>query len=355
MTRRALLVSDAATGDGRWARLARTAGWYADLGFEIAALRLGEANPGAPAVRRWREALRAEIACARPDAAPAALARLDDAAAFDVIHLDAPSAPPWIAAGRRGFRVAERPAALAAEGALPGWAEHVDAFLAVVPDDEAAIETTGRPGFAAAFLGRFAPRPAPLRRRRAPGPRLAGLWLDGDEGPQAAAAALLDAVRRRGGGAPPRFLIGGPAAASLDPPPLPHPAVVVDAPRAARVFHRGLDLSLFPEAGGVDERRRACGPRVDLLEALEAGATPIASSAALHGLGRFWRLPRFDDLEAFAEYLFERGRDLRDGGLSAELRARADWTWAGLRDASATQGAALAAAIRERLREKAPR
>ncbi|MEO0360085.1 MAG: hypothetical protein AAF322_03205, partial [Pseudomonadota bacterium] len=112
MTRRALLVSDAATGDGRWARLARTAGWYADLGFEIAALRLGEANPGAPAIRRWREALGAEIACARPDTAPAALARLDDAAAFDVNHLDPPTPPPRIAPGRRGFSVAEPPAAL---------------------------------------------------------------------------------------------------------------------------------------------------------------------------------------------------------------------------------------------------
>lgn len=37
-------------------------------------------------------------------------------------------------------------------------------------------------------------------------------------------------------------------------------------------------------------------------------------------------LPALGDLGALAEYLFERGGDLRDGGLSAELRAPANWT-----------------------------
>jgi hypothetical protein len=52
-----------------------------------------------------------------------------------------------------------------------------------------------------------------------------------------------------------------------------------------------------------------------------------------------------------AEYVFERGSDLRDGRLLADLRARADWTWSGLSVAAAQQQRELMRAITDQQRK----
>jgi hypothetical protein len=107
-------------------------------------------------------------------------------------------------------------------------------------------------------------------------------------------------------------------------------------------FYRGLDLAIAPDIEGS-------APRLDVLSALECGAAPLASSSALNGLRRRWRLPHFRDLGSMVDFLFNRGGELRDGGLLTELRARADWTWSGLVTASARQRERLNREIRANL------
>ncbi|MEM7523570.1 MAG: hypothetical protein AAF360_07425, partial [Pseudomonadota bacterium] len=286
-----------------------------------------------------------EAAFASLDVAQKAIETLDARADFDVMHIAAPEAPPWIAARRRAVRLTDAPGGLADAGVLSDWAVHTDLFVAYDAEEARRCEGEGHPVATAPYLRRAARKS--LIRRRADRPLIAGLWIEATPASAAAASALFEAIRARGGGAPPRFALAGPGAADVTPPRLPYPALRLPSSTTERAFYRGVDLALFPDAPGSSSR----APRYEIAAALELGATPIVSADALTGFGEIWRLPRFSSLAEMAEYLFERGANLRQGGLAAELRARADWTWSGLQGAAATQRDALRAAIRSRLRD----
>lgn len=346
MSERCLIVADAApsaVGSPAWRRARMFVDVYRAAGLRPHLLSLHadeDAAPTADAVAAMR-ALADDVAVAETAASGHVVEALDARWSFNVIHVAASAAPDWIGARRRAVRISDGVSALMDRATLAARAVHTDVFLTTTDAEMEAVRETGRAAVTATYLRRATRRPG---RRVAADRVLAGCWIEPSEASAASAQALFDALRRRGGGAPPAFAIGGGGAPQVAPPPLPQPVLAVGANIDERVFYRGLDVALFP---AQDEA--ASDVRLEIATALELGATPLVSAAALTGLASAWRAPRFDDLDAFAEYLFERGRDLRDGGLLAELRARADWTWSGLQGEAANQRAALMSALRERL------
>ena len=177
----------------------------------------------------------------------------------------------------------------------------------------------------APFFGAGVRKQRPALKKQRP---LAGCWVEQSHEAVEAVRRLFSKIEERGGGGCPNFALAGPGAGAVHPPRLPFPVSLMPPDTDERVFYRGLDLAMVPclEEGA---------PRLDVVSALEHGATPLASSAALGGLRRRWRLPHFGRLDQMADFLFERGGEMRDGGLLVELRARADWTWSGLVTAAA--------------------
>lgn len=190
----------------------------------------------------------------------------------------------------------------------------------------------------APFLGAGARKLRPALKKPRP---LAGCWVESTPEAADATQRLFHCILERGGGGSPNFAIAGPGAGLIDLPRLPFPVTMMPDEIDERVFYRGLDIAMAPDVTGG-------APRLDVIAALEHGATPLASSAALGGLRRRWRLPHFARVEQMADFLFERGAEMRDGGLLTELRARADWTWSGLVTAAARQRARLAEQLQTR-------
>lgn len=327
MSFRCLIVTDAAparTGAPDWRRFATVAGHYREMGVETVGLCLaGEEARSVAGAGLLREQVD-EPAFAAPEDAGAAAVALDARFGFDVVHALAGDA----SLGSPRVRVVEATGGGAAD-------------VAIVYEPEDAAEE-GAEVVVAPFLRRAVRRSRP---RVSDGAVLAGVWVEADEAAIGATRALFDEISRRGGGHAPNFVIAGPGAAAVDPPHLPNPVTVLGAETSERVFHRGVDIAVFPDL----PETRVRTPRYDVIGALELGATPLAPEAALTGLGAYWRLPRFSSLEELAEYLFERGRDLREGGLLAELRARADWTWSGVAGAASEQRRAFRRAVIGRL------
>ncbi|MEL7463688.1 MAG: hypothetical protein AAFN79_06455 [Pseudomonadota bacterium] len=325
MTRRCLIVSDArpsATGASDWRRIVELATFHREAGFEVTALCLddgvGRAADGEACAHLARIA--ANPAFARAEDAADAIGDLHRRFAFSIHHVAGPTAP------------ARSDALLIAEGAENGGCEEDlrISFDRPETDDDDVIE---------APLLRRAYR---MTRARIPGARvLAGCWVEDEPRSIDAARGLFDAILTRGGGFAPNFAIAGPGAAKVAPPRLPAPVTVLEE-TAERVFYRGLDIALFPDA---PTGATAHMPRYEALTALELGATPLVSESALTGIRSYWRLPSFVSLPDLAEYLLENGRALTEGGLMAELRARADWTWSGVAEAAGRQRRALADAI----------
>ncbi|MFN3262727.1 MAG: hypothetical protein ACE37J_19445 [Pikeienuella sp.] len=311
---RVLLVSDLDPARAR--RRGSLLAFLREAGAAAEALALVSAPPGAEAAARLRAA-GAVPGFAAPGEASAAAASLHLSRPFDLVLVANPAdfAPP---PGPR--LILDRVAGATGPGGLA---------LTETEGEAEGVRPAGGEAFAAPWLG------AGRRRARAarPGPRpLAGLWAE-TPGP---AEALFAAMRARGGGLQPDLLVGGPAAAALAPPPLPFPPAFAPEGTAEAVFWRAVDFALFPEGAGAEA-----------LDALARGATPLVAGPAPFGRADIWRLPLFESAPALAEYLFERGRDLRHGGLAAELRARADWTWSGWAGAAAEARARLRAALRE--------
>lgn len=347
MTARRCLVIAAArpskSGAPPWRRFLMLVQYYRSLGMEVGGLILADDPLDAAAAARLRS-VAVPAAVAKTVDAPAALAYLDRRHDFDVVHIAAFDIKPWTAARLRAVRLVDLPDDLSLTNPIEDWRIHTDLFVAYGEDGAQTCRDAGAEAIVAPYL-RSTHRLA--RRRSNTGRALAGLWVEDDLSAVAAAQGLLDLIRRHGVGNGPNFIVAGPAAAAIEPPELPQPVVVLPTGYAERAFYRGVDLLLAPDLG--PREGAGASPRYDVTTALELGATPLVSSIGLAGLRRHWRLPQFETFDAFVDYLFERGRDLSEGGLLVELRARADWTWSGVAGAGAMQRAELTKRLRERL------
>ena len=343
MTRKALLALNAAparTGLADWRRFRMLSSYFASIGFEITALYAHPGHPGAEAMRWLMQAADHVALCPANNLKEAASA-LDLRRNFDLAAALAPELTPALDGAHRAFRLVDlqNPIDDHEQEHLAQRIAAADIALTAEPPLTRFVETQGQTAVEAPTLISGARK---IRPRVRTSQLLAGAWVERDAASVAAVNAFFTEVVARGGGGAPNFAIAGPGADQVTPPPLPFPVTRMDAGMEETVFYRGLDLAVAPDIEGK-------APRLDVVSALECGAAPLASSSALNGLRRRWRLPHFRDLGALADFLFERGRELREGGLLTELRARADWTWSGLVTASARQRARLNAQIRANL------
>lgn len=349
--RKCLLVSDATparSGAADWRRFRALVEHYRMSDYDVDGHIVSDSLIGASAMARLREAV--DHASLSPNmSASGAVRRLVERGNHDVVHVVAPllgrvlsRTPEHVVRVLDMLETPPEAAArvdtmLAAEEETEIFA-HVD--IAVAANGEGVTYAQGHG--CAAVVAPFVRQADRLRRPPVRGGRfLAGLWVENAPAAIHAVSAFFDAVRVRGGGGAPNFAIAGPGARVIDTPALPHPVSVMPDDIDERVFYRGLDILMAPDLiGGA--------PRLDILSALEMGATPLASSAALTGfLGR-WRLPHFHDLASMSEYVFEEGHRMREGGLLTELRARADWTWTSLTNTAAQDRARLNQLILQR-------
>ncbi len=343
MTRRVLLILDAPpakTGAAAWRRYLMLARFFASNQISTTALYVSDDGASADAMR-WLMATADHVAlCPRGDMAAAAR-HLDVRDHFDVACALSPGLAAALSGPARALRIIDLQAPVVEEeqetlGRQLGAASLI---LTAEPAQTRFVESLDL---------RAAETPALIDGARKMRPRLrksqllAGAWVERDEISINATRAFFDEVVSRGGGGAPNFAIAGPGASEITPPPLPFPVTHMGEDLEEMVFYRGLDLAVAPDIEGK-------APRLDVVSALECGAAPLASWSALNGLRRGWRLPHFRTLGDMADFLFNRGGELRDGGLLTELRARADWTWSGLVTASARQRERLNREIRANL------
>lgn len=343
MSRRALLILDAPpaeTGGAAWRRFLMLARYFSSNRFSITALYVSDHAAGSEAAR-WLMGASDQVAmCPRAEIETAAR-RLDQREYFDIAFALTPDLTPALAGPARALRLADLQAPVTEENqeALAQRLTVVDLVLTAEPAQTRFIETLGLKAAEAPALIDGARKIRPRLRKSQ---LLAGVWVELDDISISATRAFFDEVVARGGGGAPNFVIAGPGARMITPPPLPFPVTHLDESLQETAFYRGLDLAVAPDTVGQ-------APRLDVVSALECGAAPLASSSALNGLRRRWRLPHFRTLGDMADFLFNRGGELRDGGLLTELRARADWTWSGLVTASARQRERLNREIRANL------
>ncbi|MEX2518176.1 MAG: hypothetical protein WD969_02455 [Paracoccaceae bacterium] len=95
---------------------------------------------------------------------------------------------------------------------------------------------------------------------------------------------------------------------------------------------------LLVEARHASDLAPSSGLGVSGCAVVAAGRRRVG--AAPFGIDPIWRPPVFAETVRLSQYVFERGRDLREGGPMVELRARADRTLGG-HAAAASAGAAL--------------
>lgn len=343
MSRRALLILDAPpakTGAAAWRRYLMLARYFTSNQFKIAALYVTDQGVSADALR-WLMTTADQIATCPSDNMATAARQLDRREHFDVACAMSPGLSAALSGPTRALGMIDLQAPMMEEEqeALSRQLTAAAIILTSEPAQSRFVETLGL---------RAAEAPALIDGARKVRPRLrksqllAGVWVERDEISINATRAFFDEIVARGGGGAPNFAIAGPGAAEITPPHLPFPVTHMGEDFEEMAFYRGLDLAVAPDIEG-----RA--PRLDVVSALECGASPLASSSALNGIRRRWRLPHFRTLGDMADFLFNRGGELRDGGLLTELRARADWTWSGLVTASARQRERLNREIRANL------
>ncbi len=343
MSRSALMILDASpakTGTAEWRRYLMLARYFTSNQFTITALYVADDPPGAAAMT-WLMATARHVAICPLHEIARATANLDLRENFDVICALTPDLAQAFSSPHRALRMIDLQAPVTEEEqeVLAQRLSTATIVLTAEPAQTRFVETLGLTAAETPALIDGARKIHPRLRRSQ---LLAGAWVEKDETSINATRAFFDEVVARGGGGAPNFVIAGPGAAEITPPPLPFPVTHVDESVEEIAFYRALDIAVAPDTEG-----RA--PRLDVVSALECGAAPLASSSGLNGLRRRWRLPHFRDLGALADFLFERGGELRDGGLLTELRARADWTWSGLVTASARQRERLNREIRANL------
>ena len=343
MSRRALLILDAPpaeTGAAAWRRYRMLSRYFASNQFTITSLFVVDGDAGAEAMR-WLMATAQHVATCPRDGVEGAVRRLDQRDHFDVACALTPDLAPALSGADRALRLVDLQAPVTEENqeTLSHRLSAADIVLTAEPAQTRFIESLG---VTAAETPALIDGARKIRPRLRKSQLLAGVWVELDDISITATRAFFDEVVSRGGGGAPNFAIAGPGAQEITPPPLPFPVTHMDASLQETAFYRGLDLAVAPDVTGE-------APRLDVVSALECGAAPLASSSALNGLRRRWRLPHFRNLGDMADFLFNRGGELRDGGLLTELRARADWTWSGLVTASARQRERLNREIRANL------
>lgn len=343
MTRRVLLILDAPpskTGAAAWRRYLMLARYFASNQFATTALYVSD-HGASPDAMRWLMATADQVATSPRGEMVTTARYLDVRDHFGVACAMSPSLASALSGPARALRMIDLQAPVDEEEqeTLSHQLGAASLVLTAEPAQTRFVETLGL---------RAAETPALIDGARKMRPRLrksqllAGAWVEKDETSINATRAFFDEVVSRGGGGAPNFAIAGPGAAEITPPPLPFPVTHMGEDLEEMVFYRGLDLAVAPDIEGK-------APRLDVVSALESGASPLASWSALNGLRRGWRLPHFRNLGDMADFLFNRGGELRDGGLLTELRARADWTWSGLVTASASQRERLNREIRANL------
>lgn len=343
MSRGALLILDAppsATGAAAWRRYLMLARYFASNQFTVTALFLSDNDAGADAVR-WLMATADQVAISLRHQAETTARRLDLRDHYDVACAMTPDLTPALSGPARALRLVDLQAPVTEENqeTLAQRLSSANIVLTAEPSQTRFVETLG---ISTAETPALIDGARKIRPRLRKSQLLAGIWVENDDTSIAATRAFFDEIVSRGGGGAPNFAIAGPGAAAIAPPPLPFPVTHMEDGLAEMAFYRGLDLAVAPDIEGK-------APRLDVVSALECGAAPLASSSALNGLRRRWRLPHFRNLGDMADFLFNRGGELRDGGLLTELRARADWTWSGLVTASARQRERLNREIRANL------
>lgn len=343
MTRRVLLILDAPpakTGTAAWRRYLMLARYFASNQFTTTALYVTNNGASADAMH-WLMATADQVAISPRDDMGQTARQLDLRDHFDVACALSPSLAAALSGPTRALRLIDLQAPVVEEEqeTLSRQLDAAKIILTAEPAQTRFVETLGL---------RAAETPALIDGARKMRPRLrksqllAGAWVENDDTSIGATRAFFDEIVSRGGGGAPNFAIAGPGAAEITPPPLPFPVTHMGEDMEEMTFYRGLDLAIAPDIEGK-------APRLDVVSALECGASPLASWSALNGLRRGWRLPHFRTLGDMADFLFNRGGELRDGGLLTELRARADWTWSGLVTASARQRERLNREIRANL------
>ncbi|MEM7268554.1 MAG: hypothetical protein AAF401_04795 [Pseudomonadota bacterium] len=338
-----LEAKPAASGAAPWRRFRAARSFLSDIGFDVATLWRESGECGA-AQARYLVEVDPRAARASADNFEAAIRTMSDRTPYAAVYA---MSPDLADAGRDqdGLTLVDLQAGLdedfdpAAQQTEADQMRKANIVVTATPQQRTFAEALGVEAVEAPLLAHGERK----KRPRFHSDRLlAGVWVEAEAAAIDAARELFERIQERGGGAAPNFAIAGPGASSIDPPNLPFPVTRMPADTAEMVFYRGLDIAVAPDiAGGA--------PRLDVVAALECGAAPLASSSGLNGLRRHWRLPHFRDLHSLADYLFERGAEMRDGGLVTELRARADWTWSSLTGASARQRERLASRIRAML------
>jgi hypothetical protein len=355
VTAHCLLITDAsptASGAPDWRRYLALAEHYRTAGYQTFGLLANEGETDANSIRWLRQATDQCAVCSGLEAATAVSA-LSHRYGFEVAHA-ASARLGWALGGPnrdlvRIVDMQERPQALyrrlgwsLSEEEERSFFNHADLVVTADRADAKFVTELGHGAVEAPFLRRG------LRLQHPPitgGRFLAGLWVEASPSAIETVEAFFDTIRERGGGAAPNFAIAGPGALKIALPTLPYPVTVTPPDMEERIFYRSLDLCIAPDLFGG-------APRLDVMSALEMGATPLASSSALTGVRQRWRLPHFGNLHSLSEYLFEKGDQMRDGGLLPELRARADWTWASLSNVAARHRERLNSRIRAVLKSK---
>ncbi|MBX2855409.1 MAG: hypothetical protein KTR21_10490 [Rhodobacteraceae bacterium] len=343
MNRRILFILDAppsATGAAAWRRYLMLARYFCGNRFDVTALFASDDTIGAKAMQ-WLIATAAQVATCPRDEIENAARHLDRSGHFDIACAMSPDLAFGLKGALRALRLIDLQAPIA-EQSRDALSEHLSLARIVLTAEPAQSRFVQDLGLTAAETPTLIDGARKIRPRLRKSQLLAGIWVERDDISISATRAFFDEVVSRGGGGAPNFAIAGPGAREITPPPLPFPVTHLEDGVAETVFYRGLDLAVVPDTVGE-------APRLDVVSALECGAAPLASSSALNGLRRRWRLPHFRTLGDMADFLFNRGGELRDGGLLTELRARADWTWSGLVTASARQRERLNREIRANL------
>lgn len=343
MSRRVLLILDAPpakTGAAAWRRYRMLARYFTSNQFATTALYVTDQGASAAAMR-WLMATADQVAiCPRAEMMTAAR-HLDLRGHYDVACAMSPDLSAALSGPTRALRLIDLQAPVTEDEqeVLSRQLEAASIILTAEPAQTRFVESLDLNAAETPALIDGARKIRPRLRRSQ---LLAGVWVEKDEISINATRAFFDEIVARGGGGAPNFAIAGPGAAEITPPPLPFPVTHMGEGLEEMAFYRGLDIAVAPDLEGS-------APRLDVVSALECGASPLASSSALNGLRRRWRLPHFRGLGDMADFLFNRGGELRDGGLLTELRARADWTWSGLVTASARQRERLNREIRANL------
>lgn len=343
MSRRVLLILDAPpakTGAAAWRRYLMLARYFASNHFATTALFVTDQGASTAEIR-WLMATADQVAiCPRGDMATAAR-QLDLREYFDVACAMSPDLAAALSGPTRALRLIDLQAPVL-EDEQETLSQQLGAASIILTAEPAQTRFVETLDLKAAETPALIDGARKIRPRLRKAQLLAGAWVERDEISINATRAFFDEVVARGGGGAPNFAIAGPGAAEITPPPLPFPVTHMGEDLEEMAFYRGLDLAVAPDLEGK-------APRLDVVSALECGAAPLASSSALNGIRRRWRLPHFRNLGDMADFLFNRGGELRDGGLLTELRARADWTWSGLVTASARQRERLNREIRANL------